>query len=83
MASRSTATHAAGISCSIGGRYPLQGLSYRGSTWISNLGDTLARSQVMPPLQIQLRKRVIPKHLCLSDVPSKYIDTGMARLLLN
>src|SRR5512135_3470890 len=43
----------------------------------------LARSQVMPPLQIQLRKRVIPKHLCLSDVSSKYADTGMARLLLD
>ena len=39
--------------------------------------------QVMPPLQIQLRKRVVPKHLRLSDVPSKHIDTGMARLLLN
>ena len=35
------------------------------------------------PLQIQLRKRVIAKHLGLSDVPSKHIDTGMARLLLN
>ena len=42
-----------------------------------------SRSQVMPPLQIQLRKGVIPKHLRLSDVPSKYIDTRMARLLLN
>ena len=37
----------------------------------------------MPPLQIQLRKRVVPKHLCLSDVASKHIDAGMARLLLN
>jgi hypothetical protein len=43
----------------------------------------LAWFQVMPPLQIQLRKRVIPKHRRLSDVPPKHIDAGMARLLLD
>jgi len=35
------------------------------------------------PLQIKLRKRVVSKHLRLSDVPSKYVDTRMARLLLD
>ena len=33
--------------------------------------------------RVRYRKGVIPKHLCLSDAPSKHIYTGMARLLLD